>query len=52
MACEALLGVCVGVMEILNLQPMINNHLVELFSEYRGLAHGDMLGLFIRREGA
>jgi hypothetical protein len=43
MACEALLGACIGVMEILNLQPIINDELVALMHEYQTLGFRDML---------
>jgi hypothetical protein len=43
MACEALLGVCVGVMEILDLQPVINDELVALVQNYQALGFSDML---------
>lgn len=46
MACEALLGVCVGVMEILN----INDELAALMGEYQALGFSDML-LSKRPEG-
>ena len=37
LVCEALLGVCVGVTEILNLQPIINDELVALMNEYQAV---------------
>jgi Family of unknown function (DUF5677) len=37
MACEALLGICIGVMEILNLQPIIYDELAALAAEYQAL---------------
>jgi hypothetical protein len=43
MACEALLGVSIGVMEILDLQPIINAELSALMGEYRALALSDTL---------
>jgi hypothetical protein len=43
MACEALLGVCIGVMEILELQPIINDELAARVREYQALGFGDML---------
>ena len=43
MACEALLGVCIGVMEILNLQPIIYDELAALVREYQALGFSDML---------
>jgi Family of unknown function (DUF5677) len=43
MACEALLGICIGAMEILNLQPVINDELVALWQDYQTLGSGDML---------
>jgi hypothetical protein len=50
MACEALLGVCIGVMEILNLQRIINDELAALTAEYQALGFSDML-LSKRPEG-
>jgi len=50
MVCEALLGACIGVMEILNLQPIINDELAALMAEYQALGFGDML-LSKRPEG-
>jgi hypothetical protein len=43
MVCEALLGMCIGVMEILDLQPIINDELVALMQDYQALGFNDML---------
>jgi transcriptional regulator with XRE-family HTH domain len=43
MVCEALLGACVGVMEILNLQPIINDELAALMQEYQALGFSGTL---------
>ena len=50
MACEALLAICIGVMEILNLQQIINDELAALMAEYQALGFSDML-LSKRPEG-
>jgi hypothetical protein len=50
LACEALLGVCIDVMEILELQPIINDELAALMREYQALEFRDML-LVKRPEG-
>jgi len=38
---EALLGACIGAMEILDLQPIINDELAALMQDYQALALND-----------
>jgi hypothetical protein len=42
MVCEALLGMCVGVMGMLELQPVVNNELAALMQEYLRLGFPDV----------